>query len=112
MKKLEIIIRPDKIDELKDALYDVGVKGMTVTGVMGSGNQKGSKTFYRGTEVNVSLLHKFKIEIILGDNLVDVVIDKVLSTVKTGNIGDGKIFIYNVEDAIRIRTGEKGEKAI
>ncbi|MBZ4644941.1 MAG: nitrogen regulatory protein 1 [Petroclostridium sp.] len=112
MKKLEIIIRPEKLEDLKETLNKVGVKGMMVSTVMGCGNQKGIKEMYRGTELTINLLHKLKVEIIVADGMVETIIKKVRDTVNTGNVGDGKIFIYNVENAVRIRTGETGESAI
>jgi Nitrogen regulatory protein PII len=112
MKKLEIILRPDKLEELKNVFNDMGVHGMSVTTILGCGNQKGMKEMYRGTIVNVNLIHKVKVETVVNDNIVADLIDKVRATVATGKIGDGKIFVYNVEDAIRIRTGETGEAAL
>lgn len=112
MKKIEIIIRPEKLEELKKTLNELKVKGMTVTSAVGCGNQKGSKQFYRGAEMEITLLHKLKIEVIVHDAIVNDVINKVSDAVRTGAVGDGKIFVYNVEEAVRIRTGEKGETAI
>lgn len=112
MKKLEIIFRPERLEDLKEVLNNLGVKGMTVTTTLGCGNQKGFKEIYRGAVVNVNLLHKLKVEVIVNDDLVDELVKKVREKLVTGNIGDGKIFIYNVENAIRIRTGETGEAAI
>lgn len=112
MKKLEIITRSEKLEELKQALNDLGIKGMTVSTVMGCGNQKGRKEVYRGTEININLLYKVKVEIVIVDSVMETVIKKVRDTVVTGNVGDGKIFVYNVENAIRIRTGEEGDSAI
>lgn len=112
MKKIEAIIKPFKLDEVKDALNGIGIQGMTVTEVKGFGRQKGYIEVYRGREYEVRFLPKVKIEIIVPDTLVDVVIDTIVERAKTGNVGDGKIFVYPVEDVIRIRTGEKGEEAI
>ncbi|MDQ2087112.1 P-II family nitrogen regulator [Herbivorax sp. ANBcel31] len=112
MKKLEIITRPEKLESLKELLNSYGNYGMTVSMVSGCGLQKGRKEIYRGAEYSINLLPKAKVEIVLPDKIVDEITDKILEAVKTGEVGDGKIFIYNVEDAIRIRTREKGEKAI
>ncbi|TYQ16498.1 UNVERIFIED_CONTAM: nitrogen regulatory protein P-II family [Acetivibrio alkalicellulosi] len=112
MKKLEIITRPEKLENLKELLNSYGNYGMTVSMVSGCGLQKGRKEIYRGAEYSINLLPKAKVEIVLPDKIIDEITDKIAEAVKTGEIGDGKIFIYNVENAIRIRTGEKGEKAI
>ncbi len=112
MKKLEIIIRPEKLEDLKDFMNKSGIHGMTVSMVSGCGLQKGRKEIYRGTEVNINLLPKAKVETVVKDSVVDELVEGIINTVKTGQIGDGKIFVYSVEDAIRIRTGEKGEKAV
>lgn len=112
MKKVEIITRPEKLEDVKEILNKSGIYGMTVSMVSGCGLQKGRKEIYRGTEYNINLLPKAKIEIILKDSILDELVQSVIKTVKTGEVGDGKIFIYQVEDAIRIRTGERGEKAI
>lgn len=112
MKKIECIIRPEKLEEVKEALNSIGIKGMTVTQVFGCGLQKGRTEYYRGVEVSLNLLPKVKIELVIPDTEVEKVIDIVSSFARSGNIGDGKIFIYNIEDAVRIRTGERGEKAI
>ncbi|MDP4177226.1 MAG: P-II family nitrogen regulator [Bacillota bacterium] len=112
MKKLEIITRSEKLEELKKTLNDIGINGMTVSTVMGCGNQKGRTEFYRGTEVTINLLHKIKVEIVISDSDLEKVLKSVRDSLVTGNIGDGKIFIFNVEDAIRIRTGENGDQAI
>ena len=112
MKKLEIIIRAEKMETLKEALNEIGIKGMTVNAVMGCGNQKGRQERYRGTEITLNLLHKVKIETVVPDSLVDKVIKKIRESVSTGMVGDGKIFVFNVENAIRIRTGEEGDAAI
>lgn len=112
MKKIEAVIRPSKLDELKEALGKFGIQGMTVTEVIGCGLQKGKKEVYRGTEYTIDLLPKIKIEIVTGDKWVEEVIRIIISTARTGEIGDGKIFVYSLENAVRIRTGEGGEEAI
>ena len=112
MKKITIITRQEKFEVLKKLLNDLGVKGMTVSNVMGCGNQKGSTEFYRGTEVRVSLINKTKVDVIVSDSLVDEIVDEVIKHVATGKVGDGKIFISPIENAVRIRTGEKGDAAI
>jgi nitrogen regulatory protein P-II 1 len=112
MKKVEAIIKPFKLDEVKDALVAIGVQGMTVTEVKGFGRQKGQVEVYRGTEVEVLFVPKVKVEVVVPDHLVDKVVETILKSAHTGSIGDGKIFIIPVEDAIRIRTRERGESAI
>lgn len=112
MKKIEAIIRPSKLDEIKEALGKFGIHGMTVTEVVGCGLQKGKKEVYRGTEYTIDLIPKIKIEIIIRDKWVDEVIRLLINTSRTGEIGDGKIFVYPIENAVRIRTGEGGEEAI
>ena len=112
MKKVEAIIKPFKLDEVKDALNDVGVLGLTVSEVKGYGRQKGHTELYRGAEYAVDFLPKIKIELIIEDNLLDDVVESIKSKAQTGRIGDGKIFVYNVEEIIRIRTGETGKNAI
>jgi nitrogen regulatory protein PII len=112
MKKIEAIIKPFKLEEVKDALAEVGVEGMTVSEVKGFGRQKGHTEIYRGSEYTVDFLPKIKLEVVLPDNLVDVATQAILKAAKTGKIGDGKIFIAPVEDAVRIRTEEKGDKAV
>ena len=112
MKKLEVIIKPFKLDEVKDALQDVGIQGITITEAKGYGRQKGHTELYRGAEYVVDFLPKLKIEIILADDMVDAAVDAILRSATTGRIGDGKIFILPVEEAIRIRTGERGSDAI
>lgn len=112
MKKIEAIIKPFKLDEVKDALNAIGVQGITVTEVKGFGRQKGHTELYRGAEYVVDFLPKVKIEIIAANNLVPKIIETIENTAKTGRIGDGKIFVTAVEDVIRIRTGERGEAAI
>ena len=112
MKKIEAIIKPFKLDEVKDALNAIGVQGITVAEVKGFGRQKGHTELYRGAEYVVDFLPKVKIEIFAADNLVPKIIETIETTAKTGRIGDGKIFILPVEEVIRIRTGERGEAAI
>ena len=112
MKKIEAIIKPFKLDEVKDALSDIGIDGMTVSEVRGFGRQKGHTEIYRGGDYTVDFLPKIKIEIVLGDNLLANAVKTILGSAKTGKIGDGKVFISTIEDAIRIRTDEKGEAAI
>ncbi len=112
MKKIEAVIKPFKLDEVKDALNTIGVQGITVTEVKGFGRQKGHTELYRGAEYVVDFLPKVKIEIIAADNLVSKIIETIETTAKTGRIGDGKIFVTPVEEVIRIRTGERGESAI
>lgn len=112
MKKVEAIIKPFKLDEVKDKLNEIGVKGITVTEVKGFGRQKGHTELYRGAEYVVDFLPKIKIDIIIDDSLVEEVVNSIVKTAQTGRIGDGKIFITNLEEAVRIRTGERGEDAI
>ncbi|MDC4204945.1 MAG: P-II family nitrogen regulator [Candidatus Manganitrophus sp.] len=112
MKKIEAIIKPFKLEEVKKALNDVGIVGMTVTEVKGYGRQKGHKELYRGAEYTVEFVPKLKIEIALSDKDVDKAVATILASAKTGSIGDGKIFITDLEGSIRIRTGESGEGAL
>jgi nitrogen regulatory protein PII len=112
MKKIEAIIKPFKLEEVKDALSGVGVEGMTVSEVKGFGRQKGHTEIYRGNEYTVDFLPKIKIEIVLADNIVASAVEAIVKAAKTGKIGDGKVFVSPVEDAIRIRTEEKGERAV
>ena len=112
MKKLEVITRPEKLEDVKGVLDESGIYGMTVTMVSGCGLQKGVKEVYRGTELNINLLPKIKIEIVVKDSQVDSLTDALVEAIKTGEIGDGKIFIYETHDAVRIRTGERGEDAV
>lgn len=112
MKKIECIIRPTKLENVKDAFAKFGIKGMTITNVFGCGLQMGRTEVYRGNTYTINLLPKMKIEVVVSDETLEQVIDIVRKEAYTGEIGDGKIFIYNVEDAIRIRTGEIGESAI
>jgi len=112
MKKVEAIIKPFKLDDVKSGLHLIGINGMTVTEVKGFGRQKGHVEVYRGTEYEVNFLPKIKIEVVIPDSMIDKVIATIIEKARTGNIGDGKIFLYSLEDVIRIRTGEKGETAI
>jgi nitrogen regulatory protein P-II 1 len=112
MKKIECVVRPHLLDAVKNALQEVGVVGMTVTEVKGFGRQKGHTETYRGTEYRVDFLPKVKIEVVLGDDLVEAAVDAVLKTARTGKFGDGKVFISSLEDVVRIRTGEHGKEAI
>ncbi|MFH0824756.1 MAG: P-II family nitrogen regulator [Pseudomonadota bacterium] len=112
MKKIEVIIKPFKLDDVKEALKSVGVQGMTVTEVKGFGRQKGHKEIYRGAEYLVDFLPKIKVEMIVSDDLTDEVIEKVISAARTGTIGDGKIFVSSVDSVVRIRTGEKDLDAL
>ncbi len=112
MKKVEAIIQPFKLDEVKQALMDAGVTGMTVSEVRGHGRQKGHTEMYRGREYTVDLLPKVKIEMVLADSLVESAVNAVLKSARTGKIGDGKIFLYPVEEAIRIRNEDRGEWAL
>ena len=112
MKKVEAIIKPFKLDEVKDALNGVGVQGLTVSEVKGYGRQRGHTELYRGAEYTIDFLPKIMIDIVIEDSMLEEVINIIQSKAKTGRIGDGKIFVYDVADVIRIRTGEKGNKAI
>jgi nitrogen regulatory protein P-II 1 len=112
MKKIEAIIKPFKLEEVKDALAEVGVEGMTVTEVKGFGRQKGHTEIYRGSEYTVDFLPKVKLEIVVADDIADKAVATIVSSAKTGKIGDGKVFILSVEHAVRIRTEEVGDKAV
>ena len=112
MKKIEAIIKPFKLDDVREALSEIGVTGMTATEVRGFGRQKGHTELYRGAEYVVDFLPKIKIEIVVGKDLVDRVIEAITTAARTGKIGDGKIFVYPVERVVRIRTGEENETAI
>jgi len=112
MKRIEAIIKPFKLEEVKEALGGVGVQGITVSEVKGFGRQRGHTELYRGAEYVVDFLPKVKIEVIISDNQVDSVVETIASTAKTGRIGDGKIFVSDVSEVIRIRTGERGEEAL
>lgn len=112
MKKISAIVRPEKLEPLKDALFAAKVSGMTISQVHGCGNQHGWKEYYRGTEVMLNMVPKVKFEIIVDDDLVDAVVELICRTAKTGEVGDGKIFIFPVDEVVRIRTGERGDAAI
>lgn len=112
MKKLEIIIKPEKLEELKAILDEKNANGLMITNIMGYGNQKGYRQIYRGTEINVNLLPKIKVETVVAKEAAEKIIEAVQKEINTGNYGDGKIFIYDVEDAVRIRTGERGSDAL
>lgn len=112
MKKIEAVIKPFKLDDVKDALGEVGIVGMTISEVRGFGRQKGHKELFRGSEYVIDLLPKAKIEIIVNDDKCQEVVDAIMNASRTGNIGDGKIFVSNLEQVYRIRTGETGEGAV
>lgn len=112
MKKIEAIIKPFKLDDVREALSDLGITGMTVTEVRGFGRQKGHTELYRGAEYMVDFLPKVKMEIVVPDDLLEPCLDAIIETAQTGKIGDGKIFVYEVERVVRIRTGEENEEAI
>jgi nitrogen regulatory protein PII len=112
MKKIEAIIKPFKLEEVKEALAELGIEGMTVSEVKGFGRQKGHTEIYRGSEYTVDFLPKIKIEVVLADSIVDSALAAIVKSAKTGKIGDGKVFVSPVEEAVRIRTEETGEKAV
>ena len=112
MKKIEAIIKPFKLEEVKDALGEIGITGMTVSEVKGFGRQKGHTEVYRGSEYTVDFLPKIKVELVIADGQVDAAVGAIVKTAKTGKIGDGKVFVSTVEQAVRIRTDEKGEAAV
>ena len=112
MKKIEAIIKPFKLEEVKDALSEIGIEGMTVSEVKGFGRQKGHTEIYRGSEYTVDFLPKIKIETVVADNIKDAAVAAIVKAAKTGKIGDGKIFVSAIEEAIRIRTDEKGDSAV
>lgn len=112
MKKVEAIIRAEQLQPVQDALDDLGVSGLTVSEVMGCGRQKGYTEQYRGSRVNISLLPKLKIESVIPDEVVDAVIDALVGAAYTGETGDGRVFVYDVEQSVRIRTGERGEETV
>ncbi|HEX7045491.1 MAG TPA: P-II family nitrogen regulator [Burkholderiales bacterium] len=112
MKKIEAVIKPFKLDDVREALSEAGVTGLTVTEVKGFGRQKGHTELYRGAEYVIDFLPKVKIEVIVPDNQVDRCVEAIIAAARTGKIGDGKIFVYPVEQVVRIRTGERGEEAI
>ncbi len=112
MKKIEAIIKPFKLEDVKEALREIGIQGLTVVEVKGFGRQKGHTELYRGAEYVIDFLPKIKLEIVVSDDMVSKVIETIRESAKTGKIGDGKIFLFPTEDVIRIRTGERGEDAI
>ncbi len=112
MKKVEAIIRAERLQAVQDALDELGVSGLTVTEVMGCGRQKGYTEQYRGSRANISLLPKIKVESVMPDDYVDRVVDAIISAAYTGETGDGRVFVYDVEQSIRIRTGERGEETV
>lgn len=112
MKKIEAIIKPFKLEEVKDALAEIGAEGMTITEVKGFGRQKGHTEIYRGSEYTVDFLPKIKIELVVADGRLDAAVAAIVKAAKTGKIGDGKVFVSKVEEAVRIRTEEKGEQAV
>lgn len=112
MKKIEIIIRPQMLEAVRDKLVELGVKGMNYTEIKGFGAQRGHTETYRGSTIQVDCLPKLRIELVVADSMLEKIVENVVATARTGSVGDGKIFISNVEDAIRIRTGERGEVAI
>ena len=112
MKKIEAIVKPFKLDDVKEALNDIGVQGMTISEVKGYGRQKGHKEIYRGAEYVVDFIPKIKLEIVVPDEMVDQVVDTIQKSANTGKLGDGKIFVVTVDQAIRVRTGERGNDAI
>jgi nitrogen regulatory protein P-II 1 len=112
MKKIEAIIKPFKLDEVKEALNEIGIKGITVSEVKGFGRQKGHTELYRGTEYVVDFLPKIKMEIVVKEDMVAKVVETIVNAARTGRIGDGKVFVMSVDEAVRIRTGESGEDAI
>lgn len=112
MKKIEAIIRPFKLDEVKEALLDFGIKGMTISEVRGYGRQKGHTETFRGSEYQIEFIPKIKIEVVVENEKLEKVLDAIIKTAKTGQVGDGKIFIYDIQDVIRIRTEESGPDAL
>jgi len=112
MKKVEMIIRPEKLEDVKETLNELEIFGMTVTMISGCGKQKGRKNIYRGTESTINLLPKIKVETVVHDEAVAQLIAKITEKIQTGEVGDGKIFVYNVEQAVKIRTGESGDDAL
>lgn len=112
MKRLDVIFRPDKLEDLKDLMNEKGIFGMTVYMVNGCGQQRGRKVMYRGTEVSINLLPKVKVEVVVPDDKVDSLIPEIIAAIKLGEVGDGKIFVYDCIQAYRVRTGEKGETIV
>jgi nitrogen regulatory protein P-II 1 len=112
MKKIEAIIRPHKMDDIREALLEVGIQGMTIIEVRGIGRQKGHKEMYRGSEYNIGFVPKMKFEVVVPDRLLDIAIQTILKSAKTGEIGDGKIFVSTIDEVIRVRTAESGDTAL
>jgi nitrogen regulatory protein P-II 1 len=112
MKKVEAIIRPERLQNVQDALDELGVSGLTVTEVVGCGRQKGYTEQYRGARVNISLLHKIKVEAVVPNDVVEDVIEAIVTGARTGGVGDGRVFVIPIEEAVRIRTGERGEDTV
>jgi nitrogen regulatory protein P-II 1 len=112
MKKIEAIIRPFKLDDVRDGLHDIGILGLTISEVKGFGRQKGHTEVYRGAEYQIDVLPKLKLEIVVADHMVEPVVDTIIKFARTGQVGDGKIFVLPVEEAIRIRTDESGDEAL
>lgn len=112
MKKIEAIVRPHKAEEVREALLEAGIRGMTIMEVRGIGRQKGHKEVYRGSEYNVGFVPKVKLEVVVADKQLDMALTTIVKTAKTGEVGDGKVFVSNIEEAIRVRTGEAGEAAL
>ena len=112
MKKIEAIVKPFKLEDVKDALREIGIEGMTVTEVKGFGRQKGHTEIYRGSEYTVDFLPKIKLEIVVADEQAESAVDTIIDSAKTGKIGDGKVFVSHIEEAVRIRTSERGEQAV
>jgi nitrogen regulatory protein P-II 1 len=112
MKKIEAIIKPFKLEEVKDSLAEIGIEGMTITEVKGFGRQKGHTEIYRGSEYTVDFLPKIKIELVIADGKLDAAVSAIIKAAKTGKIGDGKVFVSTISDAVRIRTEERGEQAV
>jgi len=112
MKKIEAIIKPFKLEEVKDSLAEIGIEGMTISEVKGFGRQKGHTEIYRGSEYTVDFLPKIKVEIVIADSKIDAAVTAIIRAAKTGKIGDGKVFVSTIDDAVRIRTEEKGEQAV
>ena len=112
MKKIEAIIRPERLQPVQDALDELGVSGLTVSEVMGCGRQKGYTEQYRGSRANISLLHKLKVESVVSNEVVDRAVDAIVGAAYTGETGDGRVFVWDIEEAIRIRTGERGEETV
>ena len=112
MKKIEAIVRPFRLDDVREALAEIGAKGMTISEVKGYGRQKGHTELYRGSEYQIDFLPKIKVEIVVADTMVEQVVDAIMKSARTGQVGDGKIFIFPVDDVIRVRTGESGESPL